>query len=494
MFITVVLSFHLQNQSKDQPEAGRSNRPGHIDPNLGAVPRKDYLLSLLPEYTKDALGVTTDNNPNASLVMTPLPFAMLSPQAKAFAWTINDPIFDSYEPWKLQQRFALACFYYATGGETSWNSRENWLSYNPNVWEEHWFSKTYPTPDHHWISWHSLYPLVVEEPSQEFNHLWLIQNGLQGTLPPELFLLTSLRSLDLTLNPLLGGTIPSEIGNLHRMEILMFLDSTMTGELPTELGQLSNLLGLYAQSNYFHGGIPSQVSLLQDLIVLDLASSNLSGPIPSELGLISPLGIWLEENELDSHIPTEIGLTKTQLLSIHGNLLTGTIPSQLGMLLDDPWLYKDKYATLMEKKAPKVGVDFVLDIVVHVLDVGFTGVMMHQNLLTGSIPTELGTFSEGEVLNLAQNSLTGAIPSELGLLSNLLWLGLSENQLSGQIPSEVGLLSNLKYLLLHQNPLTGLLPDLGSLVSHGNLGGITINATGITVRDFVAVTGVHVLA
>ncbi|CAB9521462.1 Leucine Rich Repeat [Seminavis robusta] len=330
MVIAVVLSFHLKSHFNDQPAAGRSNNPCHIDPNVGDIPRKDYMLSLLPDYTKEALGVTKDNSPNASSVMTPLPFAMLSPQAKAFNWTINNPNFCShrYEPWQLKQRFALACFYYATGGETSWKSTENWLSYTIN--ETDWYSNHIPK----WIPWHDLLYTynLFEETSHQLNHLWLVNNSLGGTIPPELTLLTCLRSIDVTGNPMLRGPIPSEIGNLHRLEVLMFSENTMTGELPTELGQLTKLLSLTTDNNTFQGTIPSQLSMLENMTVLDLALSGLEGRIPSELGIIHPLGIWLEGNDLNSTIPTELGLTSAHVLNIHSNMITGTIPSELGNL------------------------------------------------------------------------------------------------------------------------------------------------------------------
>ncbi|CAB9509896.1 LRR receptor-like serine threonine-protein kinase [Seminavis robusta] len=443
-------------------------------PTRAPIPKTptDYLLSLLPDYTIKEIHFDS----YARTFFFP---SLVSPQTKAFIWTINDPNFDSYETWQLKQRFALACFYYATGGETSWKSTENWLSYKFN--ETYWYSNHILEK---WVDWHDLLytSKLFEETSHQLNHLWLVNNSLEGTIPPEMSLLTSLRTIDLSANPRLRGPIPSEIGNLHRLEILMFSENIMTGELPTELGQLTKLLSLKTENNTFHGTIPSQLSMLEDMIVLDLASSDLSGPIPSELGLITPLGIWFEGNELESTIPTELGLTRAHVINLHFNMLTGTIPSELGMLLQDDISYKPKYYDLLEEKAPK-GYDIkaILDMVGTVLQVGFNGVIMSQNLLTGSIPTELGRFAEGVRLDLTHNSLTGAIPSELGLLSNLLWLGLSENQLQGQIPSELGLLSNTKYLLLHQNDLTGSLPhELGSLVSHGSLTGLTINSTGVT--------------
>ena len=88
------------------------------------------------------------------------------------------------------------------------------------------------------------------------------------------------------------------------------------------------------------------------------------------------------------------------------------------------------------------------------------------NELTGTIPTELGSLANLEQLDLSQNQLSGAIPTELGSLANLEQLDLSQNQLSGAIPTELGSLANLEQLDLSQNQLSGAIPtELGSLAN-----------------------------
>ena len=84
--------------------------------------------------------------------------------------------------------------------------------------------------------------------------------------------------------------------------------------------------------------------------------------------------------------------------------------------------------------------------------------MFRDSFLTGEIPTELGSLSNLQSLNLSGNQLIGEIPSELASLSNLQSLNLSGNQLSGEIPSELASLANLQELYLSGNQLTGCLP------------------------------------
>ena len=62
-------------------------------------------------------------------------------------------------------------------------------------------------------------------------------------------------------------------------------------------------------------------------------------------------------------------------------------------------------------------------------------------------------------LDLSSNVLTGRIPSSLGSLAALQNLVLEKNQLTGRIPSSLGSLTALQNLLLHDNRLTGSIPS-----------------------------------
>ena len=63
---------------------------------------------------------------------------------------------------------------------------------------------------------------------------------------------------------------------------------------------------------------------------------------------------------------------------------------------------------------------------------------LHNNNLTGSIPSKLGELIELEWLALYDNNLTGSIPSSLGELANLEFFQFSDNSLTGSIPSKLG--------------------------------------------------------
>ncbi|MEE9532069.1 MAG: hypothetical protein V3W52_13835, partial [Syntrophobacteria bacterium] len=80
--------------------------------------------------------------------------------------------------------------------------------------------------------------------------------------------------------------------------------------------------------------------------------------------------------------------------------------------------------------------------------------------LPGTENTWFGVITDGgnanvTQINLRNNLLTGSIPPELGNLSNLQSLRLHVNQLSGDIPAELGNLANLQAIILEFNQLTG---------------------------------------
>ena len=76
---------------------------------------------------------------------------------------------------------------------------------------------------------------------------------------------------------------------------------------------------------------------------------------------------------------------------------------------------------------------------------------LHNNQLSGTIPTELEKLSSLENLYLHSNQLSGTIPMELGKLTSLLYLALNNNQLSGSIPRELEDLSELLELAFWGN-------------------------------------------
>ncbi|EME8160803.1 leucine-rich repeat domain-containing protein, partial [Enterococcus faecium] len=77
----------------------------------------------------------------------------------------------------------------------------------------------------------------------------------------------------------------------------------------------------------------------------------------------------------------------------------------------------------------------------------------------GTLPKEIGIFTQLENLTLNGMKLTGKIPEELYGLTKLTKLDLADNQLEGEISKNIGTLTELTSLDLANNQLTGPLSD-----------------------------------
>lgn len=85
-------------------------------------------------------------------------------------------------------------------------------------------------------------------------------------------------------------------------------------------------------------------------------------------------------------------------------------------------------------------------------------IIAFKNILSGTLPTELGNLQAASHLMLAFNELTGTIPTEIGLLTSLSRLDLPFNSMVGTIPSELGNLSSMSKFHGQENLFNGTVP------------------------------------
>ncbi|XP_011080986.1 probable LRR receptor-like serine/threonine-protein kinase At1g63430 [Sesamum indicum] len=88
--------------------------------------------------------------------------------------------------------------------------------------------------------------------------------------------------------------------------------------------------------------------------------------------------------------------------------------------------------------------------------------ILHGNLLIGSIPKEIGMLKNLKVLDLGSNQLTGPIPPEIGNLTGIEKINLQLNRLTGKLPYELGNLRYLQELRLDRNKFLGTIPASNS--------------------------------
>ena len=171
-------------------------------------------------------------------------------------------------------RRALVALYRATGGE-NWKNSANWLSDEP---VENWHGVTAAAAGSMTSGTAGGAAGISTRASAAGSALNLPDNGLSGTIPPEVGDLVHLRELDLSNNGL-TGSIPPELGKLFRLELLDLSGNRLSGPLPAELGNLVVLKSLQLQDNAeLSGPLPLSFSGLSTLETLDLSGTGICAP------------------------------------------------------------------------------------------------------------------------------------------------------------------------------------------------------------------------
>ncbi|XP_044503452.1 protein BRASSINOSTEROID INSENSITIVE 1-like [Mangifera indica] len=337
---------------------------------------------------------------------------------------------------------------------------------------------------------------LCENTGSNLKELYLANNLLTGSIPASLSNCSLLVSLHLSFNSL-SGTIPSSLGALSKLQDLKLWLNNLYGEIPQELGNIPTLQTLILDFNQLSGPMPSGLSNCTDLTWISLSNNHLSGEIPRWIGTLSNLAILkLSNNSFYGSIPPELGDCRSLIwLDLNTNNLNGSIPPALfkqsgkiavNFIAGKKFVYikndgsKEchgagnllEFAGIRQEQLNRISVGNPCNFT-RVYN-GLTqptfnnnGSMMFfdisYNMLTGTIPKEIGTMSNLYVLNLGHNSFSGTIPSELGSLTRLSILDLSSNKLEGTIPKSMSFLSFLSEVDLSNNHLSGMIPEGGQL-------------------------------
>ncbi|KAF8109045.1 hypothetical protein N665_0103s0001 [Sinapis alba] len=272
---------------------------------------------------------------------------------------------------------------------------------------------------------------------------------LSGSLKPNssLFRLQHLRYLDLNQNNFMSSSLPSEFGNLNRLELLSLYGNSFIGQVPSSFNSLNLLSSLNLPANKFTALVaenqfsgtlnPNNTSLfeLQHLSYLDLGYNNFSSSLPSEFGKLNKLeSLCLQSNYFFGQVPPTISnLTSLTYLYLDKNQLTGSFPLVQNLtMLSDLILDDNHFSGTIPSSL--VNMPFLSDL------------RLYGNDLIGSIGfPNSSTPSRLEYLYLGHNHFEGTIIEPISKLINLKGLDLSF--LNTSYPIDVTLFSSLKSLL-----------------------------------------------
>jgi len=350
---------------------------------LPVTPLKSF-IEALPDYTKQSLQLEN------------------SPQSKAMDWMVYYEDIELYTLPRQLQRFALIALYFSIASEDPSHETLMWLS---GLDECEWYDSTCVN---------NVYTML----SLQSNHT------LRGTIVPELALLSSLESLRLDQNALIG-VIPITLGQMTTLKEIHLNDNLFRGTIPRQFGNLTNLVEVNFGNNLLSGKIPTEIGSWNKLQTLKLGNNSLTGLIPSEIGQISQLKyISVSSNKLEGYLPSEIGILRNlESVNVERNKFVGRLPFKFGKLGSLQFL------------------------------------RLSSNQFSGTLPSYIGLLTSLEELDVSENRFTGIVPTEAGFLTSLTHLGLNSNSFEHSVPSELGLLINAKSFWLHDNSFTGTIPD-----------------------------------
>ena len=112
--------------------------------------------------------------------------------------------------------------------------------------------------------------------------MW-VRDSVEAWVP-----LSKMHAMTLLNDTELGRSIPC---NGDSYEFLRLKDNDLEGSLPGELSLLSSLKGIALEGNKITGTIPTEIAMLGLLEEVLLFAGQLTGTIPSEFGLLSQVKV-----------------------------------------------------------------------------------------------------------------------------------------------------------------------------------------------------------
>ena len=116
---------------------------------------------------------------------------------------------------------------------------------------------------------------------------------------------------------------------------------------------------------------------------------------------------------------------------------------------------------------------------------------LFDNGLTGTLPKEIGDFTNIELLDLSFNHLSGSVPPEIAALQTLKKLFIGNNEFTGTIPKALMDMPTLEMMNLGGNRLTGRLPEVINLPKLKILAFLNNALTGSIPHSYATLTNIE---
>ena len=160
------------------------------------------------------------------------------------------------------------------------------------------------------------------------------EDGLSGTIPPEVGHLSKLENLILKNNPNLTGSLPTTLGHLLELGQLGLYNNGLTGTIPEDLTRATSLYFINMERNNLHGSVPFGIDNLRKLETLALMHNDLEGIVPfDQLSKTSIKYLGLSNNKFSSIIEHSLANVQTlESLYLDGNDLRERLPTEIGKL------------------------------------------------------------------------------------------------------------------------------------------------------------------
>lgn len=323
------------------------------------------------------------------------------------------------------------------------NTTETWIAltalYNATAGDQ-WHNKTgWMVPGSRVCDWYGV---------RNCEFLALDANGLQGTLPQELMLLTNFTFFNVSGNRL-SGTLDPTLSRWSTIETFDVSFNFLTGTLPSEYGLgWPNIVSFSVKRNNFSGSLPSTYANWLKLTVFVCGFNNFSGTLPPGLGAWRQLFRFaVDANNFTGTLPVEYAnWSHMMFVTFNENPITGTLPPEYGNWSTETFAGHSTFISGTLPDAYKFWGDRIL------------AFRMRHTLVEGTLPASYKAWVSISLFQANENRLTGSLPPEYAAWSSIASFSVSTNRLTSTIPPAYANWKMLKLLSVHENELSGALP------------------------------------